>query len=118
MDLADVLVAQPGAVMDGHLLLAVAAGPVARRRVWRDNGVESVRWEVGDVAYLPRRRLREPVGDEVLLAKQEQAVPRFKPLNAGATEQVAHLLVLFQQTHQVLPVWSVVRSGGGHQQLH
>ena len=61
MDLADVLVAQPGAVMDGHLLLAVAAGPVAGRRVWRDNGVESVRWKVGDVAYLPRRRLRKPV---------------------------------------------------------
>ena len=76
VDFADVLVAQPRAMMvDGRLVLA--AGSVAGRRVRRDDGVENSRREVGDVAYLPRRRLREPVDDvEVLLAKQEQAVHR------------------------------------------
>ena len=71
----------------------------------------------------------EPVDDvEVLLAKEEQAVHRFQPLDAGATKQVAHLFILFQQTHQVLPILrlllllgsrcrSVVRPNGGHQQL-
>ena len=47
VDFADVLVAQPGAVMDGLVLLlgiTGAAGPVAGRRVGRDDGVESARW--------------------------------------------------------------------------
>ena len=129
MDLADVLVAQPGAVMDGHLLLAVAAGPVAGRRVWRDNGVESAWGEIGDVANLSRRRLGESVDDvEVLLAKQEKAVHRFQSLDAGATEQMAHFFILFQQTNQILPILRLLLLLGSrrrpvvrpdrHQQFH
>ena len=93
VDFADVLVAQPGAVMNGRLLLAVAGapGPVAGRRVWRDDGVKSARREVGDVTNLSRRCLDKPFDDvEVLLAKEEKAVHSFQPLDAGAAEQMAH----------------------------
>ena len=57
-----------------------------------------------------------------------QAVYRFQPLDAGVAEQVSHLFILFQQTHQILLVlWllllldsrrrSIVRPNGGHQQF-
>ena len=57
-----------------------------------------------------------------------QAVYRFQPLDAGVAEQVSHLFILFQQTHQILLVlWlfllldsrrrSIVRPNGGYQQL-
>ena len=50
VDFADVLVAQPGAVMDGRLVLA--AGPVAGRRVRRAMGskMPSGKWETSRIS--------------------------------------------------------------------
>ena len=69
------IVVQPGAVMDGRLLvmgITGAAGSVAGRRVRRDDRVESSRQEVRDVAHLPRRTLFTNGRQLAILMVQQQ----------------------------------------------